>query len=45
MTPYEAAKPSNAIDANTNIELQATFSRKYPEVEIGSSVKIYEIKH
>ena len=45
MTPYEATKPSNAIDANTNIELQASFTRKYPELEIGSSVKIYKKRH
>ena len=44
MTPAEATKPSNAIDAKTNIELQAIFTRKYPELEIGSSVKIYKKK-
>ena len=44
MTPYEATKPSNAIDAKTNIELQASFTRKYPELEVGSSVKIYKKK-
>ena len=27
-----------------NIELQASFTRKYPELEIGSSVKIYKKK-
>ena len=44
MTPYEATKPSNAIDAKLNIELQASFTRKYPELEIGSSVKIFKKK-
>ena len=44
MTPYEATKPSNAIDAKSNIELQASFTRKYPELEIVSSVKIYKTK-
>ena len=44
MTPYEATKPSNAIDVKNNIELQASFTRKYPELEIGSSVKIYKKK-
>ena len=44
MTPYEATKPSNAIDVKSNIELQASFTRKYPELEIGSSVKIYKKK-
>ena len=42
MTPYEATKPSNAIDAQSNIELRASFTRKYPELEIGSSVKSYK---
>ena len=40
----EATKPSNAIDAKTNIELQAIFTRKYPELEIGRNVKIYKKK-
>jgi hypothetical protein len=40
MTPHEATKPSNAIDVKSNIELQASFTRKYPELEIGSNVKI-----
>ena len=44
MTPAEATKPSNAIDATTNIESQARFTRTYPELEIGSSVKIYKKK-
>ena len=42
MTPYEATKPSNATDVKTYIELQATLTRKYPELDIGSSVKIYK---
>ena len=44
LTPYEATKPSNAIDVTTNIELQASCTRKYPELEIGSNVKIYKKK-
>ena len=40
-TPYEAAKPSNAIDGKSNIVSQASFTRKYQELEIGSSDKIY----
>jgi hypothetical protein len=38
MTPNEATKPGNAIDVKTNIQLQATFTRKYPELEVGSNV-------
>ena len=44
MTPYQATKPSNAIDVNYTIELQASFTRNYPEREIGSSVKMYNKK-
>ena len=44
MTPAEATKPSNAIDVKSHIELQASFTRKYPELEIGSNVKIFKKK-
>jgi hypothetical protein len=44
MTPNEATKPSNAIDVNYNIQLQATFTRQYPELGIGSKMKIYRKK-
>jgi hypothetical protein len=40
MAPHEATKPSNATDVKSNIQLQATFTRTYPGLEIGSSVKI-----
>jgi hypothetical protein len=32
MTPNEATKHGNAIDVKTTIQLQATFTRKYPEL-------------
>ena len=44
VTPYEATKPSNAKSVKHNIELQASFTRKIPELEIGSHVKIYNKK-
>ena len=44
MTPAEATKPSNAVEATTNLEVQAIFTRKYPELEIGTGVKIYNKK-
>ena len=44
MTPDEATKSSNSIDVHSNIELQASFTRKYPELDIGSSVKLYTKK-
>ena len=44
MTPYEATNPSNSICVNTHIELHSSFTRKYPELELGSSVKMYKQK-
>ena len=44
MTPYEATKPSDAIHVKTNIELQASFTRTYPELESCSNAKIYTKK-
>ena len=45
MTPYEAAKPSNAIDVKHTMELQASLSSKYPGLQIGSNVKLYNNKN
>ena len=42
MTQYGATKSSNSTDVRSDIELQSSFTRKYPELEIGSSVKIYK---
>ena len=42
MTPYEATKPSNAIDVKHTMELQASLTRKYPGLYIGSNVKLYK---
>ena len=44
MTPYADTKPRNAIDAKSNIDLQTTLTRTYPELEIGSSVNMYKQK-
>ena len=44
MTPDEATNSSNSIDVHSNIELQASLTRKYPELDIGSSVKLYTKK-
>ena len=44
MTPYEATKSSNSIDVKSNRSLQASFARKYQELEIGSRVKIQRKK-
>ena len=32
MTPYEATNNSNAIDVKNTIECQASFTRRYPEL-------------
>ena len=44
MTPYDATKPCNAIDVNTTVELQSSFTINYPVLEIGSNVKIHKKK-
>ena len=45
MTPCEATKPSSAIDVNYNLELQGRFTRTFLELELGSSVKIFNNKN
>ena len=42
MTPQEATKPSNRIDAKVSMELKAKHNRKYPELSVGDSVRIFE---
>ena len=44
MTPKEAVKKSNTLKAKVNMTLQATRTRKYPEISQGSKVKIYRKK-
>ena len=44
MTPYKATKPSNAIYVKHIIKLQASFTIKFPELDIGSNVRIYKKK-
>ena len=41
-TPQEATKPHNRIDAKINMELKAKHDRKYPELSVGDSVRIFE---
>ena len=40
MTPAEAKRDNNKIDAKINMELKAKHSRKYPPLEVGNKVKI-----
>ena len=44
MTPLEARKQKNEFEVKLNISLQAKRNRKYPEVEVGDSVKIMRKK-
>ena len=41
MTPKEAMKEKNELKAKQNMTSQATRTRKYPEISVGSKVKIY----
>ena len=41
MTPKEAMKEKNELKAKQNMTRQATRTRKYPEIETDSKVKIY----
>ncbi len=42
MTPPEAKKPSNAVDAETAIELVARRGRRCPILQIGDVLKILQ---
>jgi hypothetical protein len=40
MTPGDATKPENAAEVKRNIIKHATFTRDYPEVKVGDTVRI-----
>ena len=44
MTPGDATKPENAAEVKKNIIKHATFTRDYPEVKVGDTVRIYRKK-
>jgi hypothetical protein len=44
VTPTEATKPENEFDVKTNLEINATHRRKYPEIEVGDIVRSYRKK-
>jgi hypothetical protein len=44
MTPTEATKPSHAMNVNSHVQLQATFTINYPALSKGNSVKLYKKK-
>ncbi len=41
MTPNEARKDHNNFHVKLNLELKAKFIRKYPNIAIGSMVKVF----
>lgn len=41
LTPNEARKPSNELEAYINIKMKAKQNRKYPEIKVGDKVYIY----
>ena len=42
MTPHEAPKPENRIDAKIRMELKAKHQRKYSDLAVGDKVRIFE---
>ena len=44
LTPKEARKPENELKVKANIAMNATKTRKYPELEKGDKVKIFRKK-
>ena len=44
LTPAEARKPKNEIKAKLNMTVKATKTRKYPELDVGSQVKVMRKK-
>ena len=41
-TPEDAMRPSNTAIIKFNLELKRRNSRKYPEIEIGDTVRIFK---
>ena len=44
LTPQQAKKPENELKVKANIAMNATTTRKYPELEKGDKVKIFRKK-
>ena len=44
LTPEEARKPENLTIVKSNLELKRQHKRKYPQIEIGDTIKIYTKK-
>ena len=41
LTPNEAHKDKNAVEAKANSLMKETYFRKYPKLNVGDKVKIY----
>ena len=41
MTPSEARKPSNELEAYVSMKLKAKHNRNYPDIAVGDKVYIY----
>ena len=41
-TPEEALKPSNKSMVKFNLELKKRSSRRYPDIEVGDTVRIFK---
>ena len=44
MTPNDARAKKNLLEVKTNLELNRISKRKYPEINVGDSVRIYTKK-
>ena len=44
MTPNEMRKPSHNLDVKLKLEMKSHHTRKYPNLDVGDTVKIYKKK-
>ena len=44
MTPAQAVKPGNHMNVKANLELRASHTRKYPEINVGDEVRMLQQK-
>ena len=44
LTPKQAREPKNEIETKLNISIKATQTRKYPNLDVGDSVKVMRKK-
>ena len=44
LTPKEAKKPENELKVKANIAMNATKTRKYPDLEVSNKVKVFKKK-